>query len=77
MYIKDMTTGAVREYGASGHDSLRISEDGRSLHYYNLQNGEGSQYGEYRFCDEDGKTPEDDMELLAHGGDVYANIGGF
>jgi hypothetical protein len=79
-YIKDMglKSGAViRPYGSSRHDSLRISPDGRTLSYENLQNGDGSKYGCYRFCDEEGRTPEEDPDLVKHGADAYFNIGGF
>lgn len=72
-YIKDLQTGKVREYGTNPHDSLVISEDGRTLSYYNLQNGDGSRYGDYRFCDEDGNIPEGKDEC----GEDYFNIGGW
>lgn len=77
MYIKDMTNGTVRKYGTDHHDSIRISNDGRTLSYANLQNGDGSRYGGYRFCDEDGKIPEEDEVLMKYGADAYVNIGGF
>ena len=77
MYIKDMTNGTVRRYGTNVHDSLQISEDGRTLSYENLQNGDGSRYGGYRFCDSDGKVPEEDEVLVKHGANAYFNIGGF
>ena len=77
MYIKDLTNGKIRKYGTDPHDSLRVSEDGRTLSYENLQNGDGSRYGEYRFCDEYGVIPEDDPVLIKHGADAYFNIGGF
>ena len=77
MYIKDLTDGSVREYGTNQHDALMISEDGRTLSYENLQNSDGSRYGEYRFCDENGLTPEEDEVLMQHGADAYFNIGGF
>lgn len=76
-YIKDLTTGNVREYGADRHDSLCISESGRYLSYYNLQCGEGSAYGCYRFTDENGKTPEEDEDHNRYGEHEYFNIGGF
>ena len=74
MYIKDLVTGEVHEYGQNCHDSLRISQDGTYLTYANLQNGDGSLYGEYRFViDEEGHTPaECDCAY-----DAYFNIGGF
>ena len=77
MYIKDLMTGEVRLYGTNHHDALEVSSDGRTLSYENLQNGEGSRYGDYRFCDKDGKTPEEDEDLIKHGADAYFNIGGF
>ena len=77
MYIKDLTNGKVRKYGANHHDSLVISEDGKTLSYENLQNEDGSKYGDYRFCDEDGVIPCDDEVLMRYGADAYFNIGGF
>lgn len=68
MYIKDLLTGKIRKYGTDRHDSLLISEDGRTLEYQNLQNGDGSRYGDYRFTDEKG---------IIHEIDNYFNIGGF
>ena len=77
MWIKDMHTGKVRMYGDDVHDALRISEDGRTLSYANLQNGDGSRYGCYRFVtDENGKTPEEDEVLVKNGADAYFDIGG-
>lgn len=49
LYIQDVVSGRVFEYGGNCHDRLIISEDGRSLTYYNLQNGDGSCVGDYRF----------------------------
>ena len=49
IYIKDLQSGRIFEYGKNCHDRLVISEDGRSLHYENLQNGDGSNGGDYRF----------------------------
>ena len=78
MYIKDLQTGKVRLYGSNCHDSLRISEDGRTLSYENLQNGDGSKYGDYRFVtDEQGKIPSEDETYIKYGADAYFNIGGW
>jgi len=77
MYIKDLQTGKVRLYGTNCHDSLRVSNDGKTLSYYNLQNGDGSEYGDYRFTDEKGQTPEEDKEMAQCGAENYFNIGGF
>lgn len=78
MYIKDLQSGEIRKYGTNCHDSLRITDDGRMLSYENLQNVDGSRYGDYRFVtDENGKIPGEDLDLIAHGADAYFNIGGF
>ena len=77
MYIKDLTTGKVRPYGANRHDALRISSDGRTLSYQHLQNGDGSLYGDYRFTDDEGRVPAEDDTLVRYGADAYFNIGGF
>lgn len=77
MYIKDLETGKVRPYGTNPHDSLVISDDGRTLSYYNLQNGDGSRYGGYVFCDEEGKTPEEIDVHIEYGAAIYFNIGGW
>lgn len=77
MYIKDNITGQVRPYGTNCHDSLMISEDGKYLTYYNLQCGEGSEYGSYSFVtDKAGTLPKDDEDLIKHGAEVF-NIGGW
>mgnify|MGYP003299682489 CR=1 FL=1 len=49
IFILDMESGNVFEYGKNCHDRLVVSGDGRSLHYANLQNGDGSRVGSYRF----------------------------
>ena len=77
MYIKDLETGKVRRYGTNPHDSLVISDDGRTLSYYNLQNGDGSRCGGYVFCDEEGKTPAEIDVHVEHGAEIYFNIGGW
>ena len=73
LYIKDLSTGEYREYGSDQHDSLVSLDDGKTLQYFNLQNGDGSgEHGLYGFCDKDG--------ALLHVNDVggeFANIGGF
>lgn len=78
MYIKDLQTGHIRPYGSDRHDSLMISNDGRTLSYYNLQCGDGSKYGDFRFVvDEAGHIPSEDDVLMSHGAFAYFNIGGF
>ncbi|MCD8308919.1 MAG: hypothetical protein LUD19_03610 [Clostridia bacterium] len=72
IYIKDNGSGGkVREYGTDRHDSLILQEDG-SLHYYNLQNGEGTgDGGDYEFCMKDGSAPTDEEEgILDIGGEL-------
>lgn len=73
MFIKDLQSGIVRKYGTNPHDSLRISPDGRTISYENLQNGDGSRWGAYRFTDEEGRTPEENEEIVT---DAYFDIGG-
>lgn len=77
MYITDTETGITRLYGTDQHDSLVKSDDGRCLHYYNLQCGEGSMFGTYVFTDEKGRIPKDNDDLLKYGAEDYFNIGGF
>ena len=62
LYIQDVVSGRVFEYGGNCHDRLLISEDGRSLTYYNLQNGDGSCVGDYRFFYE---KPQDETDFDA------------
>ena len=71
MWIKDLQGNIIREYGTNSHDSLMISDDGRTLSYYNLQCGDGSRFGDYRFVlDENGVVPQDDFELTKYGADA-------
>ncbi len=77
MKILDIATGNIHEYGSNRHDSLRISGDGRTLTYYNLQCGEGSKYGDFRFVMDDGKIPIESETEEAEYGDYFFNIGGF
>ena len=77
MYITDTETGITRLYGTDQHDSLVKSDDGRCLHYYNLQNGDGSMFGTYVFTDELGRIPKENIDLLRYGAEDYFNIGGF
>ena len=54
LFVKDNTTGRVHEVGTNVHDSLWLMDDG-SIHYYNLQCGEGTYGGAisgFSFCDE-------------------------
>lgn len=77
MKILDTQTGDIQEYGAGGHDSLRVSQDGRTLSYYNLQNGDGSAYGDYRFVCDDNKIPAESETADARHANVFFNIGGW
>ena len=76
MKIKDLTTGQVFEYGSNRHHALRISDDGRTLSFEHLQNGDGSRYGDYRFVDDDEEKIPSEIED-EYGADSYFNIGGF
>ena len=42
LWIKDKRSGRVHRYGSDQHDSLVIEDDGQSIIYRNLQNGESS-----------------------------------
>lgn len=77
MKIKDLQTGRVHEYGTNCHDSLYVSQDGRTLTYYNLQNGDGSGVGDYRFVCDDEKVPAESETADARHAEVYFNIGGW
>ena len=68
IYIQNMVSGRVFEYGKNSHDKLLISEDGRSLTYYNLQDGDGSCVGDYRFYYE---KPKNEIDFDA---DEWARI---
>ena len=63
LYIQDVVSGRVFEYGVNCHHRLVISEDGRALYFYNLQNSDDSEVGDYRFYYEE---PEDKTDS-----DVY------
>ena len=77
MKILDTRNGTVHTYGSNRHDSLAISEDGRNLTYYNLQNGDGSGLGDYRFVMDDNKVPAESQTADALHCESYFNIGGF
>lgn len=77
MKILDLQTGSIHEYGTNGHDSLYVSRDGRYLTYYNLQNGDGSGVGDYRFVCDDDKVPAESETADAIHAEVYFNIGGW
>ena len=77
MKILDLQTGNIHEYGDNPHDSLYVSNDGRYLTYYNLQNGDGSGVGDYRFVCDDDKVPAESETADAIHAEVYFNIGGF
>lgn len=81
-YIKDIQSGNIRPYGSNHHDSLMISQDGTYLTYEHLQCGDGSIAGDkehsgFVFCDDEGRTPEEDETLCRYGADAYFNIGGW
>mgnify|MGYP003311925244 CR=1 FL=1 len=77
MKILDLQTGSIHEYGDNGHDSLYVSPDGKHLTYYNLQNGDGSGVGDYRFICDDNKVPQESRTADAIHAEVYFNIGGW
>lgn len=66
LYIQDIISGRVFEYGKNCHDRLVISEDGRCLYYENLQNGDGSDVGNYRFYYEKPKIETEEDKRYAY-----------
>jgi hypothetical protein len=74
LYIQDVVSGRVFEYGGNCHDRLLISEDGRSLTYYNLQNGDGSCVGDYRFYYEKPKIETEEDKRNAFDIDEWARM---
>lgn len=74
LYIQDVVSGRVFEYGGNCHDRLLISEDGRSLTYYNLQNGDGSCVGDYRFYYEKPKIETEEDKRYAYDIDEWARM---
>lgn len=68
IFVKDTYTGRVHEVGSDSHDSLILIDGG--LHYYNLQNGEGTYGGGYAFCTENGNIDFNNDEY-----DNYYHIG--
>lgn len=42
-YVKDKITGEIHRVGDDVHDSIWVDATG-TLHYYNLQNGDGCSY---------------------------------
>lgn len=77
MKILDTQTGTIHEYGTDCHDSLYVSQDGRYLTYYDLQNGDGSGVGDYRFVCDDDKIPAESETADAMHAHVFFNIGGW
>lgn len=69
--IEDLQSGRIFEFGKNCHDRLVISEDGRSLSYYNLQCGDGS-LGDFRFYY--GKPNEDEYGVNFYDADFYARM---
>lgn len=72
IFIQDTYSGRIFEFGKNVHDRLIISEDGRSLTYYNLQCGEGSEFGDFRFYYEK-PSVEEYGEYIADA-DFYARM---
>lgn len=74
LYIKDAVSGRVFEYGKNCHDKLVISEDGRCLTYYNLQDGDGSCVGDYRFFYEKPKLETEEEKQNAYDIEHWARM---
>ena len=78
LWIKNKRSGRVHRYGSDQHDSLVIEDDGQSIIYRNLQNGESShEWSDYLICvDENGTLPKDEQLRKQYGAECYVNIGG-
>lgn len=78
LWIKDKRSGRVHRYGSDQHDSLVIEDDGQSIIYRNLQNGESSHaWSDYLLVvDENGTLPKDDPMWKEYGAECFVNIGG-
>lgn len=74
LYIQDINSGRVFEYGKNCHDKLLISEDGRCLTYYNLQDGDGSCVGNYRFYYEKPKIETEEDKRYAYDINEWARM---
>lgn len=74
LYIQDINSGRVFEYGKNCHDKLLISEDGRCLTYYNLQDGDGSCVGDYRFYYEKPIIETEEEKRYAYDIDEWARM---
>ncbi len=67
LFIRDKSSGIVREYGTNSHDSLIVNSAG-SIDYYNLQCGDGSPNG-FDFVTENGTSPDDFLGAVDIGGE--------
>lgn len=67
LFIKDKSSGIVREYGTNSYDSLIVNSAG-SIDYYNLQCGDGSPNG-FDFVTENGTSPDDFLGAVDIGGE--------
>lgn len=74
LYIQNVVSGRVFEYGKNCHDKLLISEDGRCLTYYNLQCGDGSCVGDYRFYYEKPKIETEEDQRYDYDIDEWARM---
>ena len=74
IYIKDIRTDAIREYGKDENDAMKVSDSGKTLSYYNLQTGESSIYGNIRFCNGFGQTPQEVGEGTPHDEVMLVNL---
>lgn len=61
IYVKDKSDGKIHRVGDSYHDTLYVDESG-GIHYYNLQNGEGTK-GDYEFVCQDNYIDEKGIEF--------------
>lgn len=63
IYVYDKQTGTKHLVGSDSHDSLYVDKDG-GIHYYNLQNGDGT-HGDYEFVVDDNGYSDSEIPFLS------------
>jgi len=62
--VRDKLTGREHVVGTDSHDTLFIDKETGGIHYYNLQNGEGTR-GDYEFVGVDTEyDPDPQIEFV-------------
>lgn len=72
IYVKNTYDGHIHKLGTNCHDSLYVNSEGH-IDYMNLQCCEGTRFGSYIFCDEQGNDLKDwteDYNYIAIGNSI-------